>query len=123
MSDDPLDRLPNFDRVSIPAVLVHEGEDPGPALQEAGIVDAIAVPVIFDDDPYSPDGFFGDGITDNLPAVLEQAEVENDEDPAYASHAERGHQQPDAITSRAATVARPPAAFGSRPLAPIRRKS
>jgi hypothetical protein len=123
MSDDPLDRLPSFDRVSIPAVLVHEGEDPGPALQEAGIVDAVALPVIFDDDPHSPGGFFGDGITDNLSAVLEPAEVENDEDSPHASRAERPHQQPDGITSKAATVARLPAAFGSRPLAPVRQKS
>ena len=44
--DNALDRIPAFSRVSIRAVLVNEGEDPGPALAEARIVNPIAIPVV-----------------------------------------------------------------------------
>ena len=47
--DNPLDRIPAFNRVSIRAVLVNEGEDPGPALAEAGIVNPIAIPMVLGD--------------------------------------------------------------------------
>ncbi|HET6307128.1 MAG TPA: hypothetical protein VFG12_08080, partial [Rhodopila sp.] len=45
-SDSPMDKLPAHDRVSIRAVLVREGEDPGPALAASGIVEPVAVPVV-----------------------------------------------------------------------------
>jgi hypothetical protein len=45
MSDTPPDRIPNFDRVSIRAVVVEDGEDPSQALAAAGIVDPIALPI------------------------------------------------------------------------------
>ncbi len=61
MSDNPLDRIPGFDRVSIRAVVVMEGEDPGPALAAAGLVDPVAVPVVFGEG--APDRSFGDGFT------------------------------------------------------------
>lgn len=72
MSDSPLDNLPAFNRVSIPAVLVHEGEDPAAALAEAGILDPVAVSVLLDDDELDTSvGILGDGITPNIEAVLE----------------------------------------------------
>jgi hypothetical protein len=69
MSDNPLDRIPSFDRVSIRAVVVSDGEDPSHALAEAGIFDPISLPVVFGEN--QPDFRFGDGITPNLTAVLE----------------------------------------------------
>jgi hypothetical protein len=124
MSDDPLDRIPSFDRISIRAVLVHEGEDPGPALREAGIIDAVALPVMLDDDSHHIGGFLGDGITDNLTAVLEPDVTDDEEeDLADAPHAARSWQNPDTTAeSRPVGVARLPEAFGSQPLAPVRRK-
>ena len=69
MSDNPLDRIASFDRVSIRAVVVSDDEDPSQALSEAGIFDPISLPVVFGED--QPDFSFGDGITPNLTAVLE----------------------------------------------------
>ena len=69
MSDNPLDRIPDFDRVSVRAVVVMEGEDPGPLLAAAGIVDPVAVPVVFGEG--APDRNFGDGFTPNVSAVIE----------------------------------------------------
>jgi hypothetical protein len=46
MNDNPLDRIPKHDRVSLRAVVVDDGEDPGPALRAAGIFDPIAVPIV-----------------------------------------------------------------------------
>src|ERR1700733_5798448 len=69
MSDNPLDRIPGFDRISLRAVVVAEGEDPGPALAAAGISDPIALPIVFGEAP--PDRSFGDGFTPNAAAVLE----------------------------------------------------
>jgi hypothetical protein len=76
MSDNPLDRIPSFDRISLRAVVVAEGEDPGPALTAAGITDPIALPIVFGESP--PDRTFGDGFTPNVPAVLEFDEPEVD---------------------------------------------
>jgi hypothetical protein len=64
MSDDPLDRIPAYNRVSIRAVLVHGDEDPGPALAAACITDPIALRVVMGDDPHVG-GMLGDGITPN----------------------------------------------------------
>ncbi len=46
VSDHPLDRIPAFTRISIRAVLVQQGEDPGPALAVAGIINPVAIPVV-----------------------------------------------------------------------------
>lgn len=86
MSDNPLDRLPAYDRVSIRAVLVHDGEDPAAALAEAGIFDPIAIPVMLGDGADLSGTLLGDGITPNLMAVLET--VRND-----SSAAGRGEQR------------------------------
>jgi hypothetical protein len=67
MSDNPLDRIRDHDRISFSAVVVKDGEDPGPALAAAGIFDPVALPVTFGE----PDIGFGDGITPALTAVLE----------------------------------------------------
>ncbi len=69
MSDNPLDRIPAHDRVSLRAVIVPDGVDPGPAQAQAGIIDPIALSVWFGED--QPDASFGDGFTPNLTAVLE----------------------------------------------------
>jgi hypothetical protein len=122
MNDNPLDRIPAFDRVSIRAVLVHDGEDPNPALEKAGIIDAVALPVMFDDELESSSGLFGDGITDNLTAVLEFDEEEHEEAefPSEPSVTASRKQPDDADTGRI-TTGRLPVAFGAQPLAPVRR--
>jgi hypothetical protein len=115
MSDNPLDRIPRFDRVSIRAVLVNEGEDASQALSDAGIHDPVAIPVVFGED--RPDITFGDGITPNLTAVLETEQEEEVFD----------FPPPRAVSSRtspaqqagSATTALPPA-YGVRSLAPVR---
>ncbi len=86
MSNNPLDRLPAYDRVSIRAVLVQDGEDPSAALAEAGIFDPIAIPVMLGDGADLSGTLLGDGITPNLMAVLEI--VRND-----SSAAGRGDQK------------------------------
>jgi hypothetical protein len=135
MSDNPLDRIPSFDRVSIRAVVVMEGEDPGPLLAAAGIVDPVAVPAVFGE--AAPDRSFGDGFTPNVSAVVEFDQEEASE---FGSEADDGNVDavaPEAASGRPATsagsdsgasprsgpaAAMPPAAFGLQPVAPIRRR-
>ncbi len=120
MTDNPLDSMHGFDRVSIRAVLVRDGEDPSAALLEAGITDPIAIPVLVGDDLDPTGGILGDGITPNLTAVLE---TEREDD--FDSSPDTGPTPP----RRSAEVARPdeagtsmlPPAFGMQPLAPVRR--
>ena len=71
MDNAPLADIPAHNRVSIRAVLVQAGVDPGPALRAAGILDPIAIPVVLGEDPSVPGGILGDGVTPNLRAVLE----------------------------------------------------
>ncbi len=132
MSDNPLDGIPNFDRISVRAVLVADGEDPGQALAAAGIVDPIAVPVVFGE--AAPGIGFGDGITPNLTAVLEPDPQAHAFDPAFgADDTDAGYfdaDSPDMQTRQPGPDDRDrsepvqvnlPAAFGSQPLAPARR--
>lgn len=134
MSDNPLDRIPSFDRLSLRAVVVPEGVDPGPALAAAGIIDPIALPIAFGEDP--PDNTFGDGFTPNVTAVLEY----DHEDAAGTGDLEGGAfgsaSGPDESevgapegTAGSATTNQPPsaepstvnlpAAYGMQPLAPV----
>lgn len=111
MSDNPLDRLPAFDRVSIRAVLVHAGEDPSAALAEAGIFDPIAIPVIIGDEHDPSGGILGDGITPNLIGTLE-SQWNNDD---ISSHGDQptlaGPEQGQVLPRKSATFMLPPA-FG-----------
>ncbi len=52
-------------------MLVNQGEDPSAALAKAGIVNAVAIPVVLGEQLDLPRGILGDGITPNLKAVLE----------------------------------------------------
>ena len=63
MNDSPLDKVPAHNRVSIRAVLVHEGEDASAALAEAGFADTISVPVVLGEQPDLSVGILGNGIT------------------------------------------------------------
>jgi hypothetical protein len=126
MSGNPLDRIPGFDRVSVRAVVVMEGEDPGPLLAAAGIVDPVAVPVVFGAD--APDRRFGDGLTPNVSAVVEFDERPEDEGDEPSDVDESAGSRP-ARSPSAATEVQPfksdtstlPAAYGMTPLAPVRR--
>jgi hypothetical protein len=123
MSDNPLDRIPSHDRVSLRAVLVKDGEDPGPALAAAGIFDPVALPVTFGE----PDIGFGDGITPNLTAVLETHPGPGDVlVPASGARPASAEAQSGAAASgfddrpgEPATI-NLPAAYGMQPLAPVR---
>jgi len=133
MPDNPLDRIPGFDRVSVRAVVVPEGEDPGPALAAAGIVDPIALPIVFGEK--APGLGFGDGFTPNVTAVLEYDQsggvdagsASENRGPAFGSLASLagtqngapGSAADDEAPSRSATT-NLPASYGIQPLAPIR---
>jgi hypothetical protein len=71
MSDNPMDRVSSFNRVSLRAVLVTNGQDPSEALAAAGIFDPIAVTVVLGDDPTISGAVLGDVVTPNLIGVLE----------------------------------------------------
>ncbi len=133
MSDNPLDSIPTFDRVSLRAVLVHEGEDPSDALAQAGLIDAVSVPVVVGDVAGLSGGILGDGATPNVIAVLETEEPEPEQ--AQSGQALAGQPQPQTEQANAANpsgaAATPPTgpataglteAFGTRPLAPIRNR-
>ena len=120
MSDKTVDIPPIFDRVSIRAVLVREGEDPSAALAAAGIFDPIAIPVIIGEDPQLSGGILGDGITPNLIAVLETTHEAPDGPSRYTPPAPSRRNADDAQPARTETIMRPPA-FGRQPLAPVRR--
>jgi hypothetical protein len=121
MNDNPLGDLPSFDRVSIRAVLVGEGEDPTELLARAGIVDAVAIPVVFDDDGDLDGGLLGDGITPNLTAVLETEQDEDEEASPHAA-ANANRTQPGRSNAFAPGTKTLPAAFGMSPLAPVRQR-
>ena len=120
MSDNPMDRLPTFDRVSIRAVLVNEGEDPGSALSAAGILDPIAIPVVLGEELDLSGGILGDGISPNLTAVLETQK--NDVSSSSRVQANPVRSPADPTQPSGSVTATLPAAFGMRPLAPIRQR-
>jgi len=111
MSDTPLDRLPAFNRVSIRGVLVHEGEDPRPALAAAGIVNPIAIPVVLGEDLDLSGGILGNGITPNLKAVLE-TEQHDDFDSSPTNQPNEAGSQPSAARSAEPVTTTLPAAYG-----------
>jgi hypothetical protein len=121
MSDNPLDRIASFDRVSIRAVVVSDDEDQSQALSEAGIFDPISFPVVFGED--QPDFSFGDGITPNLTAVLEPdqevGEFDSTDQPAGM---QRGPAQSGPSQQTRLATATLPAAYGVQPLAPVRSR-
>jgi hypothetical protein len=120
MSDTPLDRLPAFNRVSIRGVLVHEGEDPRPALAAAGIVNPIAIPVVLGEELDLSGGILGNGITPNLKAVLE-TEQHDDFDSSPTNQPSEAGSQPSAPRSAQPVTTTLPAAYGQRSFAPIHR--
>jgi hypothetical protein len=120
MSDDPLGRIASHDRVSIRAVLARNGEDPSAALARAGIIDAVALPVVVGEDADLPGGILGDGITPNVTAVLETEAQEGFESSAGGGAAPA---QPalDAARPFGLVTATLPAAYGMRSFAPVRK--
>jgi hypothetical protein len=116
MSDDPLSKIPEHDRVSIRAVVVGAGEDPNAALMQAGIYDPVAVPMLMGEESDFGGGILGDGITPNLTAVLE---MDGDEGSDCSNGAQPATAQPQANATPASGTSTLPAAFGMRPLAPV----
>jgi hypothetical protein len=123
MSDNPMDKLPAHNRVSIRAVLVHEGEDESAALAEAGFVNSVAIPVAMGEQPDLSGGILGNGITPNLVAVLEEEQEEDGSDDSSDSQPDTaGSGQGDGRPSGSAAT-KLPAAYGMQPLAPVRPDS
>jgi hypothetical protein len=124
-ADNPMDKLPAHNRVSIRAVLVHPGEDPNAALAEAGFANAVALPVVLGDQPDLPGGILGNGITPNLTAVLEteQEDAQGTQPvgrhPVVRQPATRA--DPDRARSSGPITTTLPPAYGMQPLAPVRR--
>ncbi len=73
--DDTSPLMHSFDRVSIPAVLILDG-DMSRAAGSAGIHEPIVVPVIFGDDATI---MVGDRFTPNLTGVFEPEDAESDD--------------------------------------------
>jgi len=122
-----MDSLPSFNRVSVRAVLVQQGEDPGPRLSAAGIYDPITVPVLVDQDQSHSGVILGDGFTRNLTAVLE---TEAESSPGAAADTQPGTGRGDAGSTQSGSTQSGwpgttmlPAAFGSQPLAPVRQRN
>ncbi|HEX4367088.1 MAG TPA: hypothetical protein VH023_09680 [Rhodopila sp.] len=119
MSDNPLDKIPAHNLVSIRAVLVNENEDASAALAEAGFAETISIPVVLGEYPDLSGGILGNGITPNVTAVLEtDPDAAADTSPNVrpsAARPERG----DVGRSGPVTTMLPPA-FGMQPLAPVR---
>jgi hypothetical protein len=120
MSDNPLDKVPAHNRVSIRAVLVHEGEDASAALAEAGFADTVSVPVVLGEQPDLSGGILGNGITPNVVAVLETEQGDDADTPANVRPRAAGRRQ-SGVRSSGPVTTMLPAAFGMRPLAPVRR--
>ena len=114
-----MDQVPAFNRVSIRAVLVNEGEDAHAALAAAGLVDPVAIPVLVGDDHDLGGGILGDGITPNLTAVLE---TEDDgEDAAVGAEPSKSASASAETRPSIPVTDTMPAAYGMQPLAPVRR--
>jgi hypothetical protein len=122
MSDNPMDKLPAHNRVSIRAVLVHEGEDASAALAEAGFSDTIAIPVVLGGQPDVAGGILGNGITANLTALLE-TEQEDEAGESPGAHTDTGQPERGDFGPSGAGTTMLPAAFGRQPLAPVRTYS
>jgi hypothetical protein len=123
MSDDPMSRIPAYDRISIRAVLVSEGEDAAAALARAGIIDAVAIPVVLGDDPNLFGGILGDGFTPNPSGVLETEDEEIFESMGGGGGTVPKTERPAAnegSPSRSVSSMLP-AAFGMKSLAPVRK--
>lgn len=125
MEDDPAQRLAKANRVSIRAVLVSDQNvDVQSVLAKAGIFDPVAIPVLLGDKPDVPHGIFGDGVTPNLTGILEP----DAPDALDARHAEPAPHEPGASKHASGTRRQPlptanlPAAFGLKPMAPVRRR-
>ncbi len=118
MSDDPAQRLAAANRLSIRAVLDTGQGDIQSALTKAGIFEPVAIPVWVGDDPRQQGGFLGDGITPNVTATLEPDEP----DAFYSDQAFEPPPQPASQAEAAAPgTTTLPAAFGMRPMAPVRK--
>ena len=104
------------------AVLISNGEDPGQALSNAGIINPVSLTVVLGDDPTLPTGILGDGITPNVVAVLqtEQEDGFGDAQPEVSSPMGAGFENAPPAQAFTRTV---PAAFGSSPLAPVRQRA
>jgi hypothetical protein len=121
MSDDPVNRLPAFNRVSIRAVLVTEGEDATEALMQAGFSETISIPVVLGDDLDLAGGILGNGITPNLTALLE-TEHQDAFDAPPGTQPGSAQSPAEAAPPSAPATANLPAAFGIQPLAPVRKR-
>ena len=122
MSDDSMDKPPAFNRVSIRAVVVEDGEDPGHALAEAGFAEAVAIPVVLGEDLNAAGGILGNGVTPNLTAVLE-ADVEDDEENiVVGTRTDQARATAETPPSSGPVTTNLPAANGGRPLAPVRKR-
>lgn len=121
MNDDPLEQIPSFDRVTIAAVLASDGEDVSEALAEAGIFDAIELRISFDGDLDASGVLLGDGFTPNLTAVVE-FEQPQDEPDWQSSGSDSGWLATNAVQDTASETSSLPAAYGMKPVAPVRRR-
>jgi hypothetical protein len=119
------------DRVSIRAVLATSGQDVAKALAENGIFDPVEIPFMYADESFAGGGMIGDGCTPNVTATLEldrTGELDGSDPSGAEPEPSRlspdwpkdGEQGEAAAPRRTTTL---PAAFGIKPLAPVRKPS
>jgi hypothetical protein len=120
--DDAADRLTKANRVSIRAVLVPHGKDPTKALVDAGILDPVAIPFTYADDSFGSGRAMSDGRTPNVTATLELDKAGSSATPEMPQGASSPPRDTDwAEAPPPPRALGPPAAFGSKPLAPVRK--
>ena len=122
MSKDLFDQIHEFDRVSIRAVLVTNGEAPDDALFKAGIFNSVAIPVVIGNDDSLSAGILGNGITPNVTAVLEP-DPEDDFECLPPSQATSGPRHPVNRQPPEPKTDTLPSAYGLQPLAPVRSRN
>ncbi|MEA2787598.1 MAG: hypothetical protein QOG73_4 [Acetobacteraceae bacterium] len=117
-----MDRLSSFNRVSLRAVLVTNGQDPSVALAAAGIFDPIAVTVVLGDGPTISGAVLGDVVTPNLTGVLEP-DQEHDWGPLPALQPNRTSTASISRQSGRKVAATSLEPLGRRSFAPITSRS
>jgi hypothetical protein len=95
VSDKTPDSQFGFDRLSLRAVLVREGEDTEAALAAAGIHEPVSVPVTFG--PNSD----GSGLVPDLTAILEQEDTGQDTGDTDAERGDAAQSNPGRLGAAA----------------------
>ncbi len=124
MNSELADRLERTERIAIRAILIPDGADPIPLLAQHGMIGAVAIPCLPDDNTPHAAGAMSDGLQRGLQATL----IMDQDGAGSIEGSEAGMAEmtasavPDEAVSPTAT-AMLPSAYGMQPMAPTRRVS